>query len=245
MTAISIGANHAPASGPRRLLNVARLQAVSPMGVAWPWIILAISFFVNLALFASLHAKDIDGGSTGGVSSIYIVMTIVYYNAVTRDFPFALSMGVTRRTFYLATVAFAVAQALAYGAVLGLFRIVEVATDGWGIELAFFGPSYTQVGNPLLQWLVYSGPFLLTGAIGLGLGVVVKRWGANGVMTLVAATIGVLGLAATMATLLEWWDAIGEWWTSSSAAALLAGWPAAAAGVVALAAYLTLRRATP
>lgn len=244
-TRAGIGRRPAPAAGPRRLLNVARLQTVAwRTGLVWPWIILAIAFAVNLLLFTAMDARGVEEKTTGGLSSIYFVMSFVAYATVTKDFPFALSMGVTRRTFFLGAAAFAIVQAMVYGAVIGLLRMAEVATGGWGIELNFFAPVFLQVDDPAQQWLIYVVPFLVVAATGQALGLVAKRWSVNGILALIAGLTAAVGLFATLATLWEWWGPIGTWFADSSLTALWAGWPALGAVLLAGLTYLGLRRAT-
>jgi hypothetical protein len=252
MTAMTVGADtgierrRAPAAGFRRVLNVARLQTVAwRAGQIWPWIIMLIAFGVNLALFTALDRQGVEEKTTGGLSSIYFVLCVTYFQAVTKDFSFALSMGVTRRTFCLGLTLFAVVQAILYGSVLGLFRLAEVATDGWGIGLAFFAPDLLQVDNPFLQWLIYVVPFLFVAAVGAGLGTIVKRWGVTGVMVLTAVAVALSGGLITLATGMRWWDSIGSFFSDSSTVALWAGWPALIAVLMGLAVYLGLRRAVP
>ncbi|PZG15293.1 hypothetical protein C1I95_19905 [Micromonospora craterilacus] len=229
-----------------RALTVARLQFVAwPSVVGWPWGILALSFLINLALFAAMQGDPNVQPTTGGLASIYVVMFIACINTITQDFPFALGLGVSRRSFYLGNVLQFAAQAIGYAAVLYLLAVVEEATDGWGIQLRFFGLPYLWVENPVLRFLGFALPFLLLGFIGIAIALVFKRWGANGMLTLSAAALVVIGGLATLVTWQGWWSAIGGWFADQSGAALLVGWPALLTLPLAAVSYLVIRRATP
>lgn len=226
-----------------RTLRVARLQLTPwPITQGWPWGILALAFAANLAIIVG---ADESGGEPGGLIAIYIVFFITYIQAMSQVFSFVLGFSVTRYRFYAATSLLALAQSLAYGVVLYLFKLIESATGGWGVSLRFFGLSFLVQDNALLQILVYAVPFLLLAFLGVFLGVVFKRWGTNGVLTLGAGSMVVLGGLAALVTWREQWPGIGNWFADQSAVALLAGWPALLAAVLAAAGFLVIRRATP
>ncbi|HEX5494462.1 MAG TPA: ABC transporter permease [Mycobacteriales bacterium] len=229
-----------------RTLNAARLQLIPYQTNRFlPWGILGISFAINLLIYSLLGPEDRANGFTGGLASIYVVFFAAYVRAMVQVFPFALGMGVTRRRFYTATALLAVTESVAYGVILYLLRLVEDATDGWGVSMRFFGITYLVQDNPLLQILVYAVPLGLLAFVGVFVGGVFRRWGMNGVYTLAIAVIAVLGGLAALVTWQRWWDALGGWFTDQSPLTLLAGLPAALAAALAAAAFLTIRRATP
>jgi len=55
------------------------------------------------------------GGSTGGLASRYIAVLVIFIQAVTQMFPFALGPSLSRRDFYLGTALSARAQSLRSG----------------------------------------------------------------------------------------------------------------------------------
>jgi hypothetical protein len=211
----------------------------------WPWAILAMSFIVNLAIFGALGDQVPGDPTTGGIASIYIVLLIVAGAWVTQFFPFALGMSVTRRTFYAATTLLLVAGSVAFGIMLYLIDLIERATDGWGMSLHFFGLQFMGWHNPVLQVLMYVVPFLFLGFIGIFCGVVFKRWGMNGVFTLLIATILVIGAVSTLVTWRHDWTSIGRWFTDQSIVSLMAGWPMLLVVALAGGGYLAIRKATP
>ncbi|GIJ25618.1 hypothetical protein Vqi01_07800 [Micromonospora qiuiae] len=228
-----------------RALTVARLQSVAwPSVVGWSWGILASSFLINLAIFATIRDADLEP-TTGGLASIYIVMFIACINVITQDFPFAIGLGMSRRSFYLGSVIHFGAQAIGYAGVLYLLSVLEEATGGWGVGLRFFGLPFFLVENPVLRYLAFAIPFLLLGFIGFAIALVFKRWGVNGMLTLGTVALVLFGGAAVLATWQRWWAAIGDWFADQSGGALLVGWPALLTLPLAVASWLIIRRATP
>ncbi|SCL17001.1 hypothetical protein GA0070616_1176 [Micromonospora nigra] len=230
-----------------RALTVARLQFVAwPGVVGWPWGILALSFLINLALFATINEPTGAGQPiTGGLASIYVVMFVACVSSITQEFPFAIGLGITRRSFYLGNVLQLVGQAISYAAVLYLLTLVEQATNGWGIGLRFFGLPFGWVENPALRFLAFAVPFLLLGFLGIAIALVFKRWGVNGMLTLSTVALVGFGGLAVLATWRGWWPAVGGWFADQSGAALLVGWPALLTLPLAVLSYLAIRRATP
>lgn len=229
-----------------RVLSTARVQlAAWPSTLGLPWLILAISFSINLTVVGLLDAPPEDSNTTGGLTALYVFVFIAYVLTMTQYFPMLLGLSVTRRTFYLATTLMALAQALVYSAVILLFRFVEQSTGGWWISLSFFRLPFLQHDNVLLQLLGYAVPMLALAMLGTFCGVVFKRWGATGMFTLAVAALIVLGGLAVLVTWLELWSAVGAWFAAQSTLSLLAGWPLLLALVLAAANFLVLRRATP
>jgi hypothetical protein len=228
-----------------RALTVPRLQFVAwPSVVGWPVAILSLSFLINLAFFASMDGRDIEQ-TTGGLASIYVMMFIACINVITQDFPFAIGLGISRRSFYLGNVLSFGAQAVVYAGLLYLLAVIEEATDGWGVGLTFFGIPFLWVENPVLRFLGFAIPFLLLGFLGIAIALVFKRWGVNGMLTLTTVALVVIGGAVVLATWRGWWPAIGDWYAGQSGAALLVGWPALFTLPLAVVSYLIIRRATP
>jgi hypothetical protein len=229
-----------------RILNVARMHLVAwPSVLGWPWAILASSFLINLAIFAAIGDRVVEKSFTGGLASIYIVVLISCGQWVTQVFPFAMGLSVTRRAFYAATSLLVVAQAVVFAILLYLFKVVEDATGGWGINLRFFGVQGVAQHSALVQILVYAVPFVAFGFVGAFCAVVFKRWGMNGVFTLTLTTALALGGLIALVTWLRQWRAIGQWLLDQPTASLIAGWPVLLAVVLAGAGYLAIRRATP
>ena len=81
--------------------------------------------------------------------------------------------------------------------------------------------------------------------IGIGIGVISKRWGPSGVWVL---SIGSMVVVGGLAVLLGWlgaWPAIGRWLGDQSVTTLSVGLPILLAAVVAGLAYGGIRRVVP
>jgi hypothetical protein len=229
-----------------RLIPATRIHLLTwPALVAWPWGILLSSFVINLALFAVIGDQIPDGPQTGGLLSIYIVMVVSAAQSVTQFLPLSLGLSLTRRTFYAAISLLLVGESVVFGVLLYLCKLVERATDGWGISMRFFAPSFMSTDNPVTQILIYTVPFLVLGFVGIFAALLVKRWGVSGLYALSIALLFLFGLLAVLITWQSWWLAIGRWFGDQSTVTLFAGWPALLALVLAGVGLLTIRRATP
>ncbi|MFI7428692.1 ABC transporter permease [Micromonospora sp. NPDC049836] len=227
-----------------RILDVARMHTVAWLGqLAWPWAIMGISLGTNLLIFASIDEAAPGKNTTGGLASLYIVCALVAAASITQVFPFALGMGVTRRTFYLATTIVNLVQAVAYGVLLYLLNLVEGATNGFGIQLRFFRVPYVDVSNDLLQIAVYAVPFLFLNFLAIFVAVWYVRFGTNGLFATGAVAILVIGLLIALITWQGWYGDIWQWLSSQHQASLLVGWPALLAAMAGLGGMVAIRRA--
>ena len=231
----------------KRVLDVVRIQTINwPWVLAWPLALLALILGFNVVLFGVIDdAAPAQGRVTGALMSIYIVMLVAHLQTITQVFPFALGMGVTRRTFYAATALVVTAQAVVYGVVLLVLAQVERATGDWGVGVRFFELPFLVQSNPFGQWLVYTVPFLAVSAIGVFLGVVFKRWGQPGVYTVTVGSLLVLGGLAVLVTWQQWWPAVGSFFTGQSTFALFTLYPLLIALVLGGAGWVAIRRAMP
>lgn len=229
-----------------RTVAAARLHGVHALGaIGIPWLVVASSFAINLVIWAALPTADRSEGGTGGLVSLYIAVAIVFLQTVTQLFPLAMGLSLSRRTFYLGTLLAAGAQAVVYGVVLTALTTVENATNGWGVGLSFWAPGRLDVGNPALQVLVFAVPMLLAMTLGVGLGVVVKRWGQTGMWTLTIVALLLSGGAAALITWRSAWGSVGAFFLDSPLAVLVLLVPGTAALVLTGLGFLGLRRAVP
>ncbi|MGY1605052.1 hypothetical protein [Geodermatophilus sp. SYSU D00815] len=231
-----------------RVLAVARLHLFHPLvGFGVPWAIALFSFAINWSVWrlADVGAQPGSGNFTGGVLSLYVTLAVVYAQAVTQMLPFAMGVSSSRRTFYLGTALVGVAEALGYGVALSALASIEGATDGWGVGLHFWAPTFVDVDDFFLQIAVSGAPMLAFIAIGAGVGVVHKRWGANGVWALTLGTLVVLGALAVLATAVDAWVPIGTWFADRSVVTNTVALPAVLALLAAALTWGGLRRAVP
>ncbi|GAB3295564.1 hypothetical protein [Parasphingorhabdus pacifica] len=228
-----------------RIVNVARIQLFCWFSsLALPWLILATSFGINVVIF-SLIEGDEGANTTGGLVTVYVFVFIAFLVAVREYLPFTMGLSVTRRTFYAATSALAVVQSAVFATMIYLLGLVESATGGWGVRLTFFGVPFLRQDNPLLQILSYMTPMMAVAFLGLFIGSISKRWGANGVYALTLGSLVVFGGAGILVTWQHKWAVVGSWFAEQSPLGLAVGWPALLAAVAAAGSFLVLRRATP
>jgi len=231
----------------RRVLDTVRIQTANwPATFGWPLGILAVAFLANLAIFSSIGDAAVDGGSTtGAITSIYFVMFVAHVQTMTQYFPLALGLSVTRRTFFWSAVTLIAAQSAVFGTVITVLLQIERATDGWGIDMTFYGIGFLEQDGLVAQWLVYTVPFLALCAIGLFLGVLLKRWGPGGAYVAAIGGAAVLAGAIALVSWQQWWPAVGSFFTEQPTLALLAGYPMLVALAAGTGSYLAIRRAVP
>ncbi|WP_138734669.1 hypothetical protein [Modestobacter excelsi] len=159
-------------------------------------------------------------------------------------FPFAMGLSLSRRHYYLGTALRAAIQSVGYGVALTALAAIEDAT-GAGCRTRLLAPGAVDVGNPLLQFVVYTVPMLACAFLGIGIGVVVKPWGAPGLYALALLTLLLGGAVAVYATWRETWADIWSWFGDLPTATAAIALPAAIAVAAAALASLGLRRTVP
>ncbi|MBN1091121.1 hypothetical protein JKP75_18545 [Blastococcus sp. TML/M2B] len=229
-----------------RVLRAGRMHLVHPLVILGiPWLVVGISFAINVAVWHLTPAGEDDGGFSGGILALYITVLVVYVQAVTQLLPFSMGISLSRRTFYLGTALVAAAQALLYGLSIAVLVAIENATDGWGAGLSFWAPGVFEVDDVFLQILASGAPMLAFMSVGIGIGIVHQRWGQTGTWGLMIGTLVFFGGLAILISLLEAWRTVGDWFADQSTLALTAGLPLAIAAVVALISYPGIRRVVP
>ncbi|HEY5881674.1 MAG TPA: hypothetical protein VIU11_22380 [Nakamurella sp.] len=224
--------------------RVARLHLVDRYSYTWlVWGVLAFTFAINVAIFAVLPQTQPDGNYTGALVTIYVFMAVIGVQAATKFLPFAMTLGVSRRTYFVGTLALVVGLCALYSAVLTVLWWLEGLTDGWGLKLHFFrvpwildGPWYQVL---LTNFVLMSLVFLF----GLWAGLIYRRFALVGSVVFFAAITVVLVGAAILIT---WWQAWPRVWRflvdlNILGASLLV---ALVAVVVSIGGYLTIRRIT-
>ena len=134
-------------------------------------------------IFGLIRANTDDAapGVTGALAALYFAAAAAHLQTMTQTFPFALSLGVTRRNFYLGAGLVLLAESIVHSIALTVLLAIENATDGWGLQLKFFGVGFLVQSNPVAQVLVYGAPLLALGLVGMMFGTLFKRWGQLGV----------------------------------------------------------------
>jgi hypothetical protein len=228
-----------------RVLAAARLHVVHPLVIlGMPWVIVLTSYAINEAIWGFGHLGTQPGG-TGGVLALYITVAVAFLQSVTQLFPFALSMGLSRRTFYAGTALMAVVQSLGYALVLTALTAVEDATGGWWTGLHFFAPLHLDRLAVVEQIAVFFLLMLGMTFLGIAIGAVVKRWGQTGTYLLVIGTLVIFGAAAVLVTGMGWWSPLGTWLVARSALTIALGYAVVVGLISAGLSYAGLRRAVP
>jgi hypothetical protein len=198
---------------PRTPVHIARYHLMDWKSFVFQsWFAQAIAFVVTLMIFRS---TSVPGQRySGAVGAIYVSICVIGATVTSWHLPFALSMGVTRRSYYAGTALLAAATAAVYGLPLALLQLIERASGGWGMRLHFFRVPYLLAGPWYLTWLTSFVGLSLMFALGMWFGIVYKRWGLTGLMSL----IGAQALALTFVLLIiSWansWHSVGHFFTT-------------------------------
>jgi hypothetical protein len=227
------------------IVKVGRLHLVDRFGYTWLlWGVLALTFLVNLAIYAMIPTTtNPTGNYTGALITIYIFMAIIGVGAATKFLPFAFTLGVSRRTYYLGTIALVLGLCLLYSGILTVLWWVEGLTNGWGLQLHFFRVPWILDGPWYQAWLTSFALLSLVFLVGLWLGLIYRRFGLTG-SVVAYGIVTLIVVAAVM--LITWqgaWPAFGRFVVdldilTASGLVLLVGVVVAAGG------YLTIRRIT-
>jgi hypothetical protein len=227
----------------KTLVNVARYHLVDRFTyVALPWAILGFSFLINLAI-AAMAPTQPGGMYTGGLVSFYIFLLICGVLSMTRELPFGLMLGVSRRVYYLGTALLVLALGIAYGLALTVLQAIERASGGWGFSLHFFRVPWIMDGPWYQTWASSFVLLVLFFLYGMWYGLVYRRWNVVGLVTFIVAQMLVaLGVVAVV-TLTHHWTAFGHFFTTLQAPALI-GVLAALTVALGVGGLSTIRRAT-
>jgi hypothetical protein len=224
-----------------RTVAVARVHTLDVQQTIWPWAIMALSFFVNLALWVAL--SDVDGfqKTTGGLLSLYVTALFVAAIALSRQLPFMLGLGVTRAAFMGGGLLYSAGCAAVTGVALTLLNLLEGATGGFGQGGSFFRvPWLTDVPTYQL-FAVYAVPMLLVIAVGAFVAGLYARLGMTGVLVAFAAAMVVGAAVVFLVTAADAWQAVGRWILALTPMSLT-GWLLVVAGAAMLGTYAVLRR---
>lgn len=227
-----------------RAVAVARMQLTNKwiyLGI--PLIILAGSTLISLAIFAMIPdgAANAISGSGQAVMWYFFALGI---QALTLLFPFSQALSVSRRSFYIGTVGLFTVVALALAVLYWVLGLIEQATNGWGMNGAIFAIPWIAEGAWYAQILFYFAVTSLFFLLGFWSSTIYKRWRTVG---LTAALVGLGAVLLGVIALITWrdgWPTVGAWLVGLTPLSL-AGWVLAAAALLALTSYATLRRAVP
>lgn len=208
-----------------------------------PWAWAAFGFALDVVVLQLTPAGDGGRRWVGGLSAVFLMMFAVGLQCVARALPFALSLGVSRRTYLRGASCLALTLAVCFGLVVGVGQVLERATGGWGMHMAYFRVPYLLDGPWYLSWLTATTALVLFFVYGMWYGLVFRRAGLAGTTVFGAAQLAVLALAALAATLGHGWHAVGRFFAALTATGLT-GVLAVLAALLLGGAFATLRRLT-
>ncbi|GLY43107.1 hypothetical protein Amsp01_091300 [Amycolatopsis sp. NBRC 101858] len=228
-----------------RVLDVARIQLVNwPVLLAYPLGLLAVLPLLGWGIDVSNGAGALGAHELYLLPALWGVVAPAHLQSMTQVFPFALGLGVTRRTFAAATALVVLGQALLLGLVMVALAVVERSTGGWGREARIFGLDVLGQHGPAALWFVYSGPLVAVSAIGVLAGVVFQRWRQTGIYLALAGAVALLAGIKLLVSQRSWWPAIGDFLGGQPSFALYTAYPLVLALALGGVAWLVLRRAT-
>jgi hypothetical protein len=153
-------------------IKIARYQLTDRyVFVTGPWLILALNFLIALA-WANSDPPPPGHAAYSGPAAIYVYLIATGALGIARQLPFALALGVSRRSFYAGTALLALALAAVYGLALTVLQLIERGTGGWGSNLYFFRVPYLLAGPWYLTWLTSFVGLVLMFAWGMWFGIV-------------------------------------------------------------------------
>jgi hypothetical protein len=195
--------------------------------------------------FLALAAAALQGPRSAGA---WLIVTAYVFpqtaaQSITRHLPFALALGVSRRSFYAGTALLGGAIAAVFGLGLTVLQLIERATGGWGLNLHYFRVPYLLAGPWYQSWLTSFTGLALLFAWGMWSGITCHRWNLPGVLAFIA--IPAPGLIASV-VVIGWphgWPGAGHFFNTLTIGGLT-GLLAALAVALLAGGYATMRRIT-
>lgn len=241
MTTVStarISTSRVAAAARVQLLLQPRIQLTS-------WLVLTLSFAVNLAIFSMVSPHPSREATTGGFLPIYIFPLIFTMQAVVQVFPLASGLGLSRRAFTLAATVLATIQAVVYGTILFVLTLIERATGGWGVHMRFFDYPGFLTGNRAVQLVMFIVAFGVVEFLGFALGAIYQRWGLSGEIVILTSVGVIVALAVLLVTWQHRWGGVLGWFGDRSVLTAAVGLPLLLTLVLLGGGWRVLRRATP
>lgn len=203
-----------------RILAVAKMQTRQwPLAII-PWGIITVVLGANVAILAIIRSQGVELPSeqfNGVVSSIFFFIATMYGVAMTQLFPFALSLGVTRREYFGGTLVAAAGHGVITAAVLTVMSAIESATNGFVVHLKAFSVVNYLTENYALTFLGLTALVIAFAAIGALIGTVYLHWKAPGVFGIALVAAVALAGSAVVITWRQAWPAVGRFFTDTPA----------------------------
>lgn len=227
---------------PTPVLTVVRyllLDRTTCLVLPWAWA--AITFALDAGILAAIPAGGGGRRWVGGLTAVFAVVFVVGVQCVARALPFALALGVSRRTYFRGAVLLAALLAVCFGTAVVAGQAGERATGGWGLRMAYFRVPGVLDGPWWQVWLTSAAAFVLLFAYGMWYGLANRRAGLAGTVAFSAAQGLVLVAGTAVVAWTDSWARVGRFLgTAAAVPALLAG----IAAVLLAGGYATVRRLT-
>ena len=192
------------------VVNVVRFYLVDWFNyLVIPWAVLAFSLAVNLVIFAAIGGGP-QQHRTGGFVTVYVLLLVGGLFTVTRFLPFGLALGLSRRSYYLGTLAFALGIAVTFGLGFAVLQAIERGTGGWGEHVNYFRVKWILDGPWYQTWLTSSVVVALVFTYGIWFGLIYRRWSLTGAVLAAAAQISVLVAVVLVTTWTHTWHHLGH-----------------------------------
>ena len=243
MTALDAGADTRPAAVRHRTLNVVRLQFVNSQTFVWvPALVLGGAWVITMLIYWIIHsAGGVDVKIGGGSQAPLWYFLVIGVQAMTLTFPFSQAMSLTRREFYVGSLAAAAVSGLGMSLIFVLLGLVEQATDGYGMNGYFAYLDWVWTAGPLAAGLTYFVLTMLFFVIGFWSATIFKRFGtAPLVLVMLGIGLGLVGLVA-LVTWQQAWPEVWRWILDTGSLGLTM-WAVLVSALLAAGSYLTLRR---
>jgi len=189
-------------------------------------LVVVISVLISLLFWRAGSAPGSDGWVTGSRNNPAMLWSLpgflVYMGvqSVATTFPFALTLGATRRAFAGGTLLWAAVTSAYLTAVLTLLTLLELATNHWFAGFYLFDVFVLGAGN---IWVLIPSVFLGTLfclTAGGVFGAVWVRYGARGPLLLGAAIaiVVIIGLIIILPGVADIFASFELWWLAVFAA---------------------------
>ncbi|NUT69594.1 hypothetical protein [Pseudarthrobacter sp. C4D7] len=241
MTTLNPVAHH---TAPRnRMLNVVRLQFLNRQTFLWvPALILGGSWALSMLIFWIVGGAGQTGVKAGGGAQAPLWYFLALgIQAMTMTFPFSQAMSLTRKEFYLGSLAAAAVSGLGMSVVFVLLGLLEQATGGYGFNAYFSYLEWVWMAGPLAAFLTYFALTMFFFVVGFWFATIFKRFGAVGLASSLLGTGAVLVAVVALVTFRQAWPAVAQWFMATGSLGLTL-WGLALTTVLAIGSYLTLRR---
>ena len=225
-----------------KLIKVARYHLVDRIQyLVLPISVTLFAFAVNLVIFRLVNAQENE--YTGGLMTLYVFLFVSGVLSVTKSLPFGLTLGLSRRSYYLGTLTLVGWLAATFSLGVVLLQALERATGGWGMRLHFFRVPWILDGAWYMTWLTSFVLLVLLFLYGMWFGLVYRRWSIFGTVLFSAAQVLVLLGTAVLITWTRSWPAVGEFFGTLSVLSFV-GVLAVLAVALGAGGFATMRRVT-